>query len=88
MIDYYILKHSQGITFYYENNSPRFQLKESIMFELYNCRIEGLNGTGVAFTLNPKEKYFINIIKDDFVDEFEAKISKITYEVASESDLT
>lgn len=88
MIDYYILKHSQGVLFYYENNSPRYQLKEKISFELWNCRIEGIVGNDVSFVLNPQEKYFINIVKDENEEEFNLNIKEMSYEVESETEIT
>lgn len=86
MIDYYILKHHDGITFYYENNSPRFRLEEYISFDLENCRIEGVSGDNVFFILNPRERYLVNIVKDEYSCFFDARISNISFQVVSENE--
>lgn len=57
----YILNHQNGISYLYENLSTQYVLKEQLMFELDNARIEAIPGRHVDILLRPGQSYLINI---------------------------
>ena len=46
-INAYILNHPNGIFYFYENLSAQYILKESLIFDLNNAKIEAIPGKNV-----------------------------------------
>jgi hypothetical protein len=58
-----VLRHSNGMTATFENQSTSYKLTETVVFNLVDARIEGLYGSTVTVILEPRYKSVINIIK-------------------------
>jgi hypothetical protein len=60
----YILQHSDGVYFYYENNTPQYTLDEEIKFKLQGLKIEEApEATSLKFVIPPGQKREIKLKK-------------------------
>lgn len=62
-IRYWIYLHDKGLIFYFENNSENFILKESTVFALDYCYIEGVPSNYIEIVLTHGQNYLMNIVR-------------------------
>ena len=60
----HILQHSDGVYFYYENNTKQYTLDEEVKFKLQGLKIEGdPNASNVKFVIGPGQSKEIKLKK-------------------------